>query len=278
MKAINNSFVKARKERGVLVAAHRGMSGGNVIQNTIMAYESAIQHGADIMEMDVIMSKDHVFYAFHNGKERILFGSTFDIRNMTSVEIDSFTLQNTDGENSGLRLSRVEDILSHFDHRCLFNIDRSWFYWEDMIAFIEQHPMRDYIVVKSTPSKELLEILMRVGKHVNYMPILTKAKEWELVEQYDVQCIAAEIVFATVQSEIAQPSFIKRLHDQDVLAWGNSILYNGEVKLAAGLDDNQAIMGKQEESWGRLMDMGFDIIQTDWPYVLKKFITNRKLR
>lgn len=276
MKAIKNIFMDTRNERGILIAAHRGMCGGNVVQNTIMAYESALQHGADIIEMDVIMSKDHVFYAFHNGKEEMVFGSNFDIRDMTSNEIDACMLKNADGENSGMRLSRVEDILTHFNKRCLFNIDRSWFYWKDIIAFIEKHPMRQHLVVKSTPSKDLLETLEKVGRHVYYMPILTEVKEWDLVEQYDVQCIAAEFVFTSLQAEIAQRSFIERLHNLHILTWCNAILYNGHVKLAAGMDDNQAIMGKQEESWGRLIDMGFDIIQTDWPYLLKKFMTNRK--
>ena len=41
-------------DRGVMIAAHRGTSGANIIQNTIGAYENALLHGADILEMDVI--------------------------------------------------------------------------------------------------------------------------------------------------------------------------------------------------------------------------------
>ena len=36
----------------VLIAAHRGTSGANIIQNTIGAYENALLHGADIVELD----------------------------------------------------------------------------------------------------------------------------------------------------------------------------------------------------------------------------------
>ena len=41
-------------ERRVMIAAHRGTSGANIIQNTIGAYENALLHGADILELSLI--------------------------------------------------------------------------------------------------------------------------------------------------------------------------------------------------------------------------------
>ena len=36
-------------KREVLIAAHRGTSGANIIQNTIGAYENALLHGACLL-------------------------------------------------------------------------------------------------------------------------------------------------------------------------------------------------------------------------------------
>ena len=52
------------KKQKVLLAAHRGTCGGNIIQNTIGAYENALLHGADIIEVDVVKSTDGKFLLF----------------------------------------------------------------------------------------------------------------------------------------------------------------------------------------------------------------------
>ena len=49
----------------VLVAAHRGVAGGNVPCNSLLGYRGALRQGADIVELDVSRSLDGTLYAFH---------------------------------------------------------------------------------------------------------------------------------------------------------------------------------------------------------------------
>ena len=42
------SIIELRKKTGVLVAAHRGTSGGNIPPNSIAAFDIALKEGADI--------------------------------------------------------------------------------------------------------------------------------------------------------------------------------------------------------------------------------------
>ena len=53
-----NFLQQARQQRGVLIAAHRGVSGGNIPFNTIKAFEAALCQGADILETDITSRKD----------------------------------------------------------------------------------------------------------------------------------------------------------------------------------------------------------------------------
>ena len=55
----------------------------------------------------------------------------------------------------------------------------------------------------------------------------------------------------------------------------NSITLNDEIVLSGLLDDNNAIKIGFDETWGKLTDLGFEIIQTDWPALLKGYITNK---
>ena len=47
------SIKELRKEKGVLVAAHRGTSAGNIPPNSIAAFDIALKEGADILEITI---------------------------------------------------------------------------------------------------------------------------------------------------------------------------------------------------------------------------------
>mgnify|MGYP000767649691 CR=1 FL=1 len=63
------SIIELRKKTGVLVAAHRGTSGGNIPPNSIAAFDIALKEGADILEMDLFQSIDGELFVFHTGME-----------------------------------------------------------------------------------------------------------------------------------------------------------------------------------------------------------------
>ena len=65
----SNALWEARRENGVLVAAHRGVSGGNIPCNTLPAFEGALRQGAHILEADLTVSRDGEVFIFHPGQE-----------------------------------------------------------------------------------------------------------------------------------------------------------------------------------------------------------------
>jgi glycerophosphoryl diester phosphodiesterase len=80
-----------------LIAGHQGTCGGYIVPNTIPAFENALKHGCDIIEVDAVMSTDGDFFAFHNGKEKVILGVDKDIRTMSTQVIASFRCFNTSG-------------------------------------------------------------------------------------------------------------------------------------------------------------------------------------
>lgn len=67
---MNKKLFDAIEEKKVLIAAHRGALGGNIIDNTFLSAKTALAMGADIIEMDAIISTDGILYAFHDGEEK----------------------------------------------------------------------------------------------------------------------------------------------------------------------------------------------------------------
>lgn len=258
---------------GVLIAAHRGTCGGNVIQNTILAYETALLHDADILEIDVIMSTDGYFYAFHNGQEPFVLHERKDIRTMSAKEIEALHCVNSSGQKVNQRPERLEVILEHFRDRCFINIDRSWFYWQEIIDFLASMHMQDQILLKSPVERELLTVLAKSGSNLMYMPIVNSIAEWEIVQEYEVNLAAVELIFEDLNSPLITPEFIGGLHDRGILVWVNAITLDDTHILSGLLDDNNAIKHGFDATWGKLVRMGFDIIQTDWPALLKKYLS-----
>lgn len=275
IKKTENVLMQRYAEKGSLVAVHRGTSGGNIVQNTCLAYENALLHGADMIEVDVILSKDNVFYAFHDGVEKLLLGIDEDIRNLTSHEIEALNCINLIGHKVNQRLERLEVILNRFRGRCFINIDRSWFYWKEVIAYLESFHMEDQIILKSPVTQQLLSELQESHSSLMYMPIVKSIEDWNLVETYQVNTVAAELIFETLDHPLISESFLQRLKDQQIALWANAITLDDEIVLSAHLDDNQAIASNPDESWGKLIELGFHIIQTDWPAILNQYIIGR---
>lgn len=270
----NRKLREALQEKKILIAAHRGTCGGNICQNNRLSYKNALLHGADMIEIDVIKSADGIFYALHSGTEKENLHLEKDIHTMTSEEIEQLTLFNWLDQSSGVKLDRLEDLLDEFEPQCLINIDRSWFYWKEIIEFLKKRPGKESIILKSAPTEELLEILEAQGSELLYMPIMKRVEDWELVKRYQINVAAVEVIFPTDDHPLVARELFEEWKQAGILPWVNAITL-GEAeafRLSAQFDDNHAIAEGFDSSWGELVRMGFQIIQTDWPALLKQHL------
>jgi glycerophosphoryl diester phosphodiesterase len=270
-----DEIIRRKEKNKILIAAHQGTSGGYIVPNTIPAFENALKHGCDIIEVDAVMSTDGDFFAFHDGKEKVILEVDQDIRTMSSCEIASFRCFNSSGTQINQKIDRLDDILEQFKGRCLINIDRSWFYWKEIIRCIERHHIPDQIILKSPVDSQLLEELQAHQVEFMYMPIISTPAQIEEVLKYKLNLIGLELIFTDLASPLIQEESMQSYHSKKLLTWVNTITLDDDLVLSALLDDFRAITVSEQETWGRLIDMGFDILQTDWPMLLRKFVEER---
>lgn len=62
-------LIQEKENENILIAAHRGVSGGNIPCNTLAAFDVALRQGADIIECDIAKSTDGKVFVFHPGTE-----------------------------------------------------------------------------------------------------------------------------------------------------------------------------------------------------------------
>ncbi len=279
-REINENLNAQLKDKKMLIAVHRGSWGGNIIENTVAAYDLCRQMGADLFECDLSMTTDGVLYAFHDGGEPRVLGVDRNILTMSSQDVDSMVCLNCLGEPSMRRLERFETVLEHFHNGELINVDRSWEYLPQTIAMMNQYPHAIRQAIVKTPVKQkYLDFFRNCPEKYMYMPIAKTMEEIKLVLSYpEINTVGVELIANTPSDELFQKENIQWLHEQGLFLWVNSITLGGRAEhvLFGGLDDDTAVVNDPDLSWGILLDEGIDVIQTDWPMQLHAY-RERKL-
>lgn len=153
-KDINKNLNRRFEEKKVLIAVHRGVWCGNIIENTVEAYDACRVMGADLFECDLSETTDGVLYMFHDGGEWRVLGKDQSILTMSSAEVDSLMCRNGLGEPSGRYLQRYEQLLKHYKNGELFNVDRSWPSLAKLDEIMQKYPHAISQAVIKTPVKE----------------------------------------------------------------------------------------------------------------------------
>ena len=266
------------KEKIILVA-HRGVAGGNIPCNTITAYETALKQGADMIEIDVNMSKDGKLYIFHPGMEKEHLRTDCDLDMMTSDEISKLRFCNQDGTPTQFPLNTLDEVLEQFKDRCYINCDKFWDHPKEISDCIRAHGMMEQILVKTSPSKEMFDIIETYAPDVQYMVIVKKDADVvhrELLKR-NINYMGQELLFETEDSPLCSPEYLEQLRKDNILSWANAIVYSYKAVLAAGHSDDTALSEDMEKGWGWLARRGFDFIQTDWPIMVKMYLEQQGL-
>lgn len=265
----------------VVIAAHRGVMGGNIAGNTIDAFEAALVQGADMLELDISRSADGVLYVFHPGMEPVFLRSQKLITDMHSSEVDQLVFHNADATPTCHHVMRFDDMLEHYKDRCYLNIDKFWMWPGEIAEAIRRQGMTDQVLVKTPAEEKYFEQVEQLAPDMPFMTIAwDKDEVSERLLRRKLNFAGLEVLFASDDKPIASPEYIDWMHKNNLIVWANAIVYNYRAVLAGGHNDDISVVGRADEGWGWLADRGFDIIQTDWPLPMIQHLekTNRLMR
>lgn len=268
------NLIDSCKEK-IVIAAHRGAAGGNIPCNTMAAYEIALKHGADMIEVDVDRSLDGHLVIFHPKQEinHLRFGGS--VRDYTLEQIQGVLRYcNFDATPTEHTLCTFDEVLESFKGRCFINVDKFWDNPVEISKAIRRHNMMDQIVVKSAPKPKVFDVLEELAPEIMFLPIYKNehGNYHDELKKRNINYVGAELVFFTEDCEVGCPEFRETLRREGYLVWGNAILYNYKVPLAAGHSDDISLVKDPALGWGWLADNGFDIIQTDWPLAMSTYL------
>lgn len=78
--------------------------------------------------------------------------------------------------------------------------------------------MKEQILLKNAPTKEVLRTVEEVAPDYMFMPIyMENDTASELIESMNINYMGAELVFSTEKAPVIQPEYIEAMHKKDVL-------------------------------------------------------------
>lgn len=257
----------------VLIVAHRGVSGGNIPCNTMAAYEIALKQGADMLEVDVSCSLDGKLFLFHPLMEHAHLNKPVLLGLMPYAWVRRFRYVNQDNCRTPYGICDFDAFLETFKDRCYINIDKFWSNPQKIYDAVVRHGMIDQILVKSKPSLKVYRWLEEVAPELAYMPMVRERHEGhESLLKRNINYVGVEALFSREDAEVADPTWIEAVRKDNILLWGNTIVYNMRDCISAGHNDDIALTRSEDAGWGWMADRGFDLIQTDWPMMLIDYL------
>lgn len=270
--------IRNPKSKNVLVIAHRG-DWRNYPENSIPAIESVIKMGVDIVELDIALTADSVLVLQHDRTiDRCTTGKG-KIIDMTYDEIQKYYLKNAHGARNSLDLKvpTLREALEVCKDRIVVNIDKGYDHYDLVVELAEELGVTEQILIKG--NKSLADVRQKMSAYKNnllYMPIINANHKGsdvifgEYVADAEPQ-LAYEVCWSKMTPEVE--NCMKQVIADGSKLWVNS-LWNS---LCGGLSDDVAYETSAAEVYGKLVDMGATMIQTDRPELLIDYLRSRGL-
>ncbi|WP_372996758.1 glycerophosphodiester phosphodiesterase [Marinobacter sp.] len=237
-------------EDTVSITAHRG-SAFKSPENTLAAVDQAIDDGADFIEIDVQLTRDHVPVLWHDTDMQRIFGRTERISDVYYPDIATLDAGSWFGEDfSDQRIATLEEVIALVADRA--NL------------FVDLKPDRN--------SPELVTEVINVLREQNALDgTIVAAADWATLSRVREQ--SPEVQTALLAQFIIGPVWREQ---QDILGLRFNRVTSAAVARAHQNGRELHVWTvNQPEDMERFIDMGVDNIITDRPDVLRDILNRR---
>lgn len=261
----------------VMVVAHRGCW-RDTAENALSAIEACVRMGVDMIELDVRLTRDGALILMHDDTVDRTTDGTGRVSDLTLAEIRGLRLRAGAGGPTAVltneRPPTFGEAIQAARGHVLVNLDAKADVYGAAFAELERLGAIDLIVMKRRVGVGEAPLARQPPfDQVLAMPILDQAAGPAaeiLADQASGSPVAVELIFTDLDWLDAAAPMVEAM---DARVWVNTLNPN----LAAGLVDADAV-GSPDRVWGRLIDRGVDMIQTDAPQELLTYLQSRGLR
>lgn len=286
--AIRSRFEDPRG--GVLVVAHRGCHNPSprhgqaaAPENSLAALENCVRLGADMMETDIRRAKDGTLVVIHDATVDRTTNGHGRVADLTLAELKDLRLRQNFGaamspELTDQRVLTLDEILAAARGRIMLNLDIKEPIYPEVVAAAVRAGVADQVLVKIAVD--------RVEPPLADQPPYRDTLFMPMVEQHrdqpklDAGAIAAAQAGGTHRIAAVESVFLDQAQLRDVRAaagragfrlWANTLTSVGVVSVL-GLGGDLDALRDHGRTWGRLIDAGVSVFQTDEPAELIDYL------
>ena len=283
-EAIREKLVSGDRDY-VFVAMHRG-DWRNFPENSKGAILSAIQLGADIVELDVHMTKDGRFILNHDKTLDRTTTGTGKVHDRTLAEIKQLKMRDKDGKPTDYEVLTLEEALELTRGKILVNIDKFTAHPREILDAVAAVGALKEVLVKSLHDPDnARKFFGPYWKDVKrgellYMPVIQFCWKKHKKAAHDLPLWIAEEPRKASMYEICADA------PEHAAAFGDVIKAKGAPRLwvntmwdelDAGHGDKRALLDA-DGNWGWVLDQGATMLQSDYAAELLVYLMRKGRR
>lgn len=258
----------------VMVASHRG-DWRNAPENSIQAIKNCIKMGVDIVEIDISLSKDSVLVLMHDASiDRTTTGKG-KVSEWTLDSLKSVFLKNGLQRATLHQIPTLEEAMLAAKGKILINLDKCSNYMDLAYQVLEKTGTTEQVIFKGTGNID--HVRKKYGDLLDkiiYMPVIGE-KNPHLDKQIDDFLKSNKTrVFEVIYNVDDSPMFeaIETIKKNERHVWVNTLW-----KSLCGDHYDDLAMDDPNGTWGWVIKNGADVIQTDRPELLLKYLREKGL-
>lgn len=281
----------------VFVTMHRG-DWRHAPENSVDAIKGSIAMGADIVELDVALTKDGEYVLLHDGALDRVANGKGKSKDLTLAEIKQYRLKGVDGKSiTDYEVLTLKEALALTKGKILVNLDKFPRDPQGIAEYVRKLGMEKEVILKGTFMPDDLKKKMK-GQWAGvedgtfyFMPIIYLNYSGKMAKKSDEAAKSSVKLFEAWQSQKRMPGAyelcIAKEKPVDVLERLKAMQKDGGPRiwintlwdsLCAGHTDDRGFNGDPDGSWGWALENGATIIQTDRPAELIEYLTKKGRR
>jgi glycerophosphoryl diester phosphodiesterase len=244
----------------VMVAAHRAAHNGYP-ENSLSAIRHAIEIGADIVEIDVRTTKDGISVLMHDSSVDRTTNGTGKIKDFTLAELKALKLKMRDGTVTEEQIPTFEEALKLIYYgNIMADLDLKTDMLKPLVDDVKRTNTSKQVVYFDNDYHALLEI-REMDSSSMFMP---RAYSYEMADSaikiFQPQVIHIDPSFYTVD-------VTELIRSNNARVWINAL----------GETDEMILKGDVEKAMDDLLRYKANIIQTDEPELILKYLISKGL-
>ncbi|HJV41878.1 glycerophosphodiester phosphodiesterase family protein [Caulobacter sp.] len=277
---------------GVLVVAHRachraapshGFEHG-VPENSLAALERCVALGVDLVEIDVRRTRDGQLVVMHDARVDRTTDGKGRVADLTLAEIQTLRLKDEGRAGGSEAPPTLEAVLQAARGRILVNVDLKGPYAAEAAQIARRVDATDWVLFKAkarfgappladqAPYRDLPFMPMvaaKAARHAGDLGRITARQASGARQIPAVEMVSLKRNGFTAVRDAARAARIR--------VWTNTLASRGWRGVLDQSGDRKALRDP-DKAWGRLINEGVSIVQTDYPAALLDYLNRRGLR